>query len=63
MLTKKKKKKKKRKKERKKFWEELIAYFLFTEILVSDETNRNETLVCIQNEVSKAILISVRCEL
>jgi hypothetical protein len=38
-----------------KFWEELISYFPFTKILVSDATNRKETLACMHNEVSKTI--------
>jgi hypothetical protein len=39
----------------KKFWEELIAYFSFTVILVSDTANRKKTLLYMRNEVSKTI--------
>jgi hypothetical protein len=38
----------------KKFWEEVIAYFTFTLILVFDTTNRKKTLVCIRNENNKS---------
>jgi hypothetical protein len=35
--------------DNKKFWEELVAYFPFTVILISD-TSRKKTLVCMRNE-------------
>jgi hypothetical protein len=38
--------------DNRKFWEELIAYFPFTVILVSD-TSRKKTLVCMRNEFNK----------
>jgi hypothetical protein len=38
-------------------WEELIAYFPFTVIVVSDTTYRKKTLVCMRNEVNKAIQV------
>jgi hypothetical protein len=41
----------------KKFWEELIVYFLFTVILVSDMTFRKTILVCISNEINNTINI------
>jgi hypothetical protein len=37
----------------KKFWEELIAYFPFTVILVSDTASREKTLVCTQYAVKR----------
>jgi hypothetical protein len=38
----------------KKFWEELIAYFLFT-VIISSDTNRNKTLACMRKEVNKQL--------
>jgi hypothetical protein len=46
----------------KKFWEELMAYFHFTIIWVSDTTSRKKTVVCMRNEVSKTIRFgSLQC--
>jgi hypothetical protein len=41
--------------ESKQYWEEQIAYFPVTAILVSDTINRNKTVLCARNEVSKTI--------
>jgi hypothetical protein len=41
----------------KKFWEEVIAYFLFTMTLISDATSRKKTLVCVHNEINKRIQV------
>jgi hypothetical protein len=38
---------------KKTFCEELMAYFPFPVILVSDTTNMKKTLVCMRNEVKK----------
>jgi hypothetical protein len=40
----------------KNFWEELIAYFPFTTIWVSDTISRKKTSVCVGKEVNKARL-------
>jgi hypothetical protein len=39
----------------KKFWEELIAYFPFTVILVSDTIRRKKASVRMRNEVNKKV--------
>jgi hypothetical protein len=48
-------KKYERKYYNKKFWEELIAYFPFTVILISVTTSRKKTSACTRKEVNETI--------